>query len=297
MPKRFRQVELHHEEGHSVHGISGSGQFSKNTFLLLKKTLGHENAVIIDAREETHLHDQEGRAVSLRADHNFLNKGKKLHEIVEIEEEYVKQTDEGRTFDMYNLADQPAVVRFGTEEQLIKDIAPQYTYHRLPITDGHLASDEIIDQVIDIKQAAKREHKWIHVHCCLGRGRTSTILTLLYTIEHASKKSVSEIFDTLENLGNIKLRKMNSRKSEEENRRSDPFFWELFHKYCCQEEWKNSKWSEWRKSQPTQLQETVANPVKKQKTKHAKAIERTLDVEALKEHELTIKDGTLTTTR
>lgn len=312
-PRRYREALFH-----GSHGVSGSAQFSKSSLSFLSQHFQDKSVVVLDAREETHLHDQEGKAVSIRGDQNDLNKGKTLHHILSVETQFVEQTKQGRTFEMYsgqieseeadiepqaetnNSTNECAtkIHKLTTEEHLLKEVTPHYTYHRLPITDGHLAHDHIIDQVIDIKHEAKKAGKWIHVHCCQGKGRTSTLLTLIYIIEHAKTKTLDEIFDHLESLGNINLRKASARKSEELNRRSDPRFWNLFHKFCSESHHESKKWSVWRSEQP-ETEAPQPKPVKIKKTAVSETVEKELQEhsESIEVHQLSVKNGVMSTSK
>jgi protein-tyrosine phosphatase len=57
-------------------------------------------------------------------------------------------------------------------------IPPELTSYLLPIMDGGVPSDEILDQFLEITKKHEHAHQPILVHCIGGHGRTGTMVAI-----------------------------------------------------------------------------------------------------------------------
>jgi inositol hexakisphosphate len=71
-----------------------------------------------------------------------------------------------------------------TTQEVVTDLQathPNLEYHRLPVTDEHSPSAEVYDR---LAQIGRDENSAILVNCHAGRGRTSTALAILKTVQN-----------------------------------------------------------------------------------------------------------------
>lgn len=240
-------------------GLSASQQLSASELKELTDTLPSKKFTVLDLREESHFYVN-GFAVSLTNQKNNLNHGKQLSEIKQEEMEivenlkgkeitlYYREKEEkvsnGINEKMVNFLPQAPITPnlIETEEMLVNRLNGNYV--RLPITDhaGFPSTDQI-DTLITLHDTQQREFSWIHVHCAAGKGRSSSVITMLAILSWAPTLTLEEIFFRLESRGNRQLLMQGAEKSTHQS--SDINFWRDFYDFASTRT-ENMLWSSWK---------------------------------------------------
>ena len=165
--------------------ISGSAQFSENTFAGLAEDLKARSAgkqiYIIDLRQESH-YLLNGYPVSWYSGRNDANKGKSLEEIRADEEERFG-TLSGSTVSVYsergrtkeNVLDLD-ITDCKSEQELVE--SEDFVYMRFPVTDFSWPEPEVLDSFIDFVKGIDMDDSWLHFHCKAGHGRTGIFMAV-----------------------------------------------------------------------------------------------------------------------
>lgn len=236
-------------KGDPLTGVSGSGQFSENTFeeLILQLPVSIEELVIIDLREESHGLIN-GKAISWTDGlYNNLNSQKTLNEIEKDEKFRLQPVQKNKQITVRNKEEVLVfeIEESKTEEEFVKQKGARYI--RFPVTDHLRPSDFIIDQFIEfIKILNKRD--WIHLHCKAGKGRTTTFLVLLDAMMHAKKASLEEILKRQHLIGGADLtstEKVNEVRTKAAQKRLELI--KRFYIYCQEVPDFTVSWSNWNK--------------------------------------------------
>lgn len=227
--------------------ISGSAQFSENTFYAMLQTLAvpPNQLTIIDLREESHGFIN-GMAVSWTDGNNFANKNKTKMEIIADEIGRLNESLQEQDIHVIDHLGKPnkiTIDRTQTEQELVESFG--LTYIRLPITDHKHPSDEIIDEFIAIIHKLSSDD-WIHVHCRAGKGRTTTLISMYDMMKNAHQVSLEDILGRQWLIGGVDLthiQKKNSERSQNAIEKLD--FLKAFYRYCQEVADFQMSWSEW----------------------------------------------------
>lgn len=162
--------------------ISGSSQFTEDSLPLIKKSIiADKNLTIVDLRQESHGFVN-GNAVSWMCEHNNANKG------LSIEQVLVKEANELASIQINSFlkflnAPELKVASVSSEKDLTEN--NDISYLRVPVTDGELPTNEIVDYFVDFAKS-NSENSWLHFHCKEGIGRT-TLFMMMYDMMKNSK--------------------------------------------------------------------------------------------------------------
>lgn len=173
--------------------ISGSQQFSKFNIDLILNFI-HTSLPItdIDLRQESHGFVN-GLPISFANKDNNANKGLTKDEILSKEQLDLNSINLNNSLTFYNhpnITITPTEVE--TESKLTKDKA--LSYIRVPVTDGTLPTNEIVDYFVKIVQQSP-ENSWFHFHCKEGIGRTTTFMIMYDMIKNYKVVSAKDIID------------------------------------------------------------------------------------------------------
>ena len=127
--------------------ISGSSQFTEYNLPLLIKAIDDKFSIIdIDLREESHGFIN-GTPISFANSNNNANAGLTLDEIIIKEDSDLSSIKLNTPLTLYNKNKSitPKVVK--NEKDLVE--ANNITYLRIPVTDGNLPNDDIVNYFID----------------------------------------------------------------------------------------------------------------------------------------------------
>ncbi|WP_409242292.1 fused DSP-PTPase phosphatase/NAD kinase-like protein, partial [Clostridium perfringens] len=150
--------------------ISGSNQFSETGLSLIKESIPNGFSIIdIDLRQESHGFIN-GIPVSWKNSKNNANAGLSKDEVILDENKKLDSIplNEPITLNNTNKSIIPKVVE--NEETLAKNNG--LSYIRIPVTDGQLPTDDMVDYFIDIVKN-QPANSWLHFHCKAGIGRTT----------------------------------------------------------------------------------------------------------------------------
>lgn len=177
-------------EGLDNLNISGSGQFSENELEYIKNAIGTDYDIIdFDLREESHGFIN-GIAVSWENEHNNSNVGLSKDEILNDENSKIFSIKLNEPLTFYNTHREITPKNTDTEESLTKKI--DACYIRIPVTDGHLPSDEMVQYFLDSIKGIEADN-WLHFHCKEGIGRTTTFMTMYDIVKNYNKVSLNDI--------------------------------------------------------------------------------------------------------
>lgn len=180
--------------------ISGSAQFTALELRQLKNNIRKHSSlpiIDIDLRQESHGFIN-GNAVSWLVNKDDANAGLTLQQVTEKEKQQLASIPFGKTISLdngkYTLV--PTVVE--SEEHLVKP--DNIKYFRIPVTDGHRPTDDMVDRFIDLVTNLP-EKSWLHFHCKAGLGRTTTFMVLYDIMNNAKNVSLQTIIDRQYQLG------------------------------------------------------------------------------------------------
>ena len=166
--------------------VSGSGQFSREGFNELKCRLPIENdqLIIFDLREESHGLINGVPISWTDGENNFPNRKKSEIEIERDEEKKLSLAMQKGSIiiNPYEGPSKVTVETIQTEKEFVESLG--YHYFRLPVTDHHRPSDEVIDKFISLIKNLP-DDQWIHIHCKGGNGRTTTFMILFDMMKNA----------------------------------------------------------------------------------------------------------------
>ena len=184
--------------------ISGSSQFSESGLSLIKDSIPNDFSIIdVDLREESHGFIN-GTAVSFENLKNNANKGLTLSEIISTENDLLKSIKIGEPVTFYNTKETitPKNVQSELEVANSKGIA----YIRIPVTDGGMPSEEMINYFINIVNNQPKG-TWMHFHCKEGIGRTTTFMIMYDIMKNYKDVSLNDIIKRQVMLSNISEKK------------------------------------------------------------------------------------------
>lgn len=199
LPHNFRmstdKVDTANNSGLNLSGldklnISGSSEFSEKGLTFMKDAIGDKYPIVdIDLRQESHGYIN-GIAVSWRNANNSANKGLSLSEVLKDENEKLKSITLNHPITFFNTKN--VVVPKVVEDELTLTKSQELGYVRIPVTDGGLPSEEMVNYFLEtIKNHP--ENTWYHFHCEAGVGRTTTFMIMYDTIKNCNDVSLNDI--------------------------------------------------------------------------------------------------------
>ena len=210
LPQNFRKTtdvltdcnfESLNKQGLDKLNISGSGQFTEFNLPLIIEAIPNNFSIIdIDLREESHGFIN-GSAVSFANANNSANSGLSLPQIINTENSDLASIKLNTPLTLYNSKKSiiPKVVQNESTLVTAKDI----TYVRIPVTDGNLPNDNMVNYFIDFVKK-QPENTWLHFHCKAGVGRTTTFMIMYDIIKNHNDVDLKDIITRqilLSNLG------------------------------------------------------------------------------------------------
>jgi protein-tyrosine phosphatase len=170
--------------------ISGSNQFSETGLSLIKESIPNGFSIIdIDLRQESHGFIN-GIPVSWKNSKNNANAGLSKDEVILDENKKLDSIPLNEPITLYNTNKSiiPKVVE--NEETLAKNNG--LSYIRIPVTDGQLPTDDMVDYFIDIVKN-QPANSWLHFHCKAGIGRTTTFMIMYDIMKNYNEVSLNDI--------------------------------------------------------------------------------------------------------
>jgi len=239
---KFNNLNL---TGLSNLNISGSKQFSSTNLPNIIHAIGTNLPItVIDLRQESHGFINEF-PVSWANDKNNANAGLSRGEVLLDEAEKLNSIKLNEPLTLYNYPEKtiiPTTVQ--NEEQLTK--ANGVSYLRIPVTDGGLPNDAMVDFFINFVKSTPKD-TWLHFHCKQGIGRTTTFMIMYDMMKNAKIVPANDIIKRQMLLANFDSQEMNSFSTK-----SRISFLNEFYNYCKENnESFNVSWQNWKSSEPT----------------------------------------------
>ncbi|MBA2368537.1 MAG: hypothetical protein H0V82_05895 [Candidatus Protochlamydia sp.] len=132
-----------------------------------------------------------------------------------------------------------------TEEELV--ISKGHEYIRLPTLDHYLPDDKILQEYLDLLKS--HPDAWFHVHCHVGKGRTTVFMAIYHMFLHAKEFTFEEIVQLHKNIGGEDFLKhihktfADSKKQALAEKRLT--FLQKFYQYCSTADLEKVSWNEW----------------------------------------------------
>lgn len=216
--------------------ISGSGQFTAANVSLLadkvKQVAGEvDKIILLDARLESHgfINDL---PVEWKVKHDDANLNKSVDDILKDEKDRLLEIFKDK------IVDKIVVKTVSTEEEVAA--LNGFEYVRLPTLDRSLPSDEIVDAFLELIK--NNPNAWLHVHCHIGKGRTTTFMVLYDMFYNAKDLKFDEILFRHKIIGGSNLNKSGSKERLE--------FLKRFYRYSMESDPQNVTWQAWLQEQP-----------------------------------------------
>lgn len=170
--------------------ISGSGQFSESALSLIKDTIPNNFKIIdIDLRQESHGFVN-GIAVSFENEKNNANMGLSLSEVLSTENKLLNSIKIGSPITFYNTKE--TIVPKYIQNELELTTSKGIGYLRIPVTDGHMPTDDMVDYFIKFVNNQPKD-TWLHFHCKEGIGRTTTFMVMYDIMKNYKDVSLNDI--------------------------------------------------------------------------------------------------------
>jgi len=205
--------------------ISGSQQFSKFNIDLILNFINTSLPITdIDLRQESHGFVN-GLPISFENKDNDSNKGLSKEQVLLKEDTDLKSIKLKNPLTFYNHPDitvTPTEVE--SESKLAKD--KSLSYIRIPVTDGTLPTDDIVDYFIEIAQHTTK-NTWFHFHCKEGVGRTTTFMIMYDMMKNYKVATATEIIDR-----QISLVDFDEHAIQDLTSSRRMAFWQKFYEYC-----------------------------------------------------------------
>lgn len=238
--------------------FSASEQFSQNGFINIMMDLSKKDLIIVDLRREHHGFVN-GIAVGwyLTSKVNGgpceYNIGLSQQEIEKGELKLLKDLSNAGSFygrEKDSTIDEIVTVEsYSSERELVEQAGAKYL--RIPILDHTRPLDSQVDEIVKLVKTLPKD-SWLHLHCAGGKGRTTTVSSMIDMMHNSSKLSAVEIIKRQQALGGSNLWDTEDVYNEREpiliergiERRE---FLCLFHQYCLENPDFKVNWSSWAK--------------------------------------------------
>ena len=170
--------------------ISGSAQFSESGLSLIKDSIpSNFNIIDIDLRQESHGFVN-GIAVSWKNEKNNANTGLSLSEVLSTETKLLESIKIGTPITFYNKNE--TIIPNSVQSELELAKSKGMGYIRIPVTDGHTPSDDMVDYFINFVNNQPK-NTWLHFHCKEGIGRTTTFMIMYDIMKNYKDVSLNDI--------------------------------------------------------------------------------------------------------
>lgn len=172
--------------------ISGSAQFSDSGLSLIKEAIDKNFSIIdIDLRQESHGFIN-GIAISFENEKNNANKGLSLSEVLSAEDGLLNSIKIGTPITFYNKKE--TIIPKSVQNELQVANSKEFGYIRIPVTDGGIPTDDMINYFIDFVKNQPKD-SWLHFHCKEGVGRTTTFMIMYDIMKNYKDVSLNDIIE------------------------------------------------------------------------------------------------------
>jgi protein-tyrosine phosphatase len=253
LPKHFRKstdkidndTKISNLYGLAELNMSGSSQFSENSLVFLKQSIGNNMPIIVvDLRQESHGFVN-GIAVSWFGYKNKANEGLSKEDVLYDENIKLQSIPLGKPL---TIDDEILIpVKVQNEAELVE--SQDMIYVRIPITDNGIPTNDMVDYFVQFVNSLP-PNTWIHFHCKAGIGRTTTFMVMYDIMKNSKKVSLEDIVNRQFLLGGKNLLKYEHHHKNHITSRSE--FIKKFYEYSIQNNDNfTTTWSQWLKTNDT----------------------------------------------
>lgn len=225
--------------------ISGSKQFSENGLTLIKNSIGASMPiVVVDLRQESHGFIN-GIPVSWANSKNNANMSLTKEQVLADERNKLQSIKLHEPLVIHGHPDRTVIpTKVQDERELVK--SQLMTYVRIPVTDGKLPTDDMVDYFIELVNSQPK-NSWIHFHCKQGIGRTTTFMIMYDIMKNSKEVNLDDIVKRQVLLSNMSPNSAQGFYNEERKN-----FLTDFYNYSKENNDNfKTKWSEWKKNSST----------------------------------------------
>lgn len=238
--------------------ISGSGQFTTKNIALLRPAVQEiantiDKIIIVDLRLESHLFIND-------VPYTWKSKNNRIN--LEINDIELDETDRLNSLLEKRVANIPSKDKESSEEEAVfidsafieRSVVEDhgFVYKRLPVLDHSRPKKEEVDAFISLMK--ENPNSWLHVHCFVGKGRTTTFMAIYDMYSNAQEIRAKNIsFDDIllrqAAIGGEDLRKHEKKPSTNEYKQDLAVkrldFLKKFFQYCEEANLEEQSWSDW----------------------------------------------------
>lgn len=194
--------------------MSGSAQFSQSGLCAILKRVSERPLCIVDLRQEFHGF-LNGNAVSWFVNKNWINRNKPNCEIAQQEKFLFKQLQGMKRIPVTQIqrkssdggilqsSQKTFPLSQAIEEREVVE-ACGIGYFRLYLTDHMAPTMQEIERFLAFYQTVPAG-TWLHLHCAGGRGRTTSMMSLIDMLHNAKEISFADIIARQHALGGSNL--------------------------------------------------------------------------------------------
>lgn len=224
--------------------ISGSGQFTEANILQLSEKVSQvtsefDKIIVIDTRIESH-----GFINGLPVEWKLPNLGKSAEEILADEKLRLLEIFQDKVINDIE------VHSVSTEMEVIAALHG-FEYVRLPTLNQSRPSDSTVDLFLDIIK--NNPQSWLHIHCHVGKGRTTVFMVMYDMFYNAKDLEFEEILERNKAIDGQDLEKHKDETDLNPDKRSlyeeRLEFVKRFYQYCREADPQNISWQDWFQNQ------------------------------------------------
>jgi hypothetical protein len=224
-------------------GISGSAEFNNLNLPVIINTIGTDDVIIVDLRQETHGFVN-GMSISWYGRYDWADLGLSREEVIILEKHKLDSLKKNKTVTVTYVLQKnkpddtfikvkdstfeaPNVL---TEEELTKKYG--INYFRITATDHRKPTNWDVDLFLDfVSRLSSNYH--LHFHCHAGDGRTTTFMAMYDMMRNAKSVSFDDIIERQYLIGGINLSKDEDFPSYDKQYAIErTAFLKDFHSYC-----------------------------------------------------------------
>ena len=188
--------------------ISGSSEFTKLSLEALKRNIDSDFPItVVDLRAEPHGFIN-GNAVNWLVNTEEIDENHKisLEQVTEIENKLLASIPLNKSISLLKTKNDNKINLIPTlvENEINLTKSANLNYFRIPVIDNKRPTDDMVDRFITFINDLPKDY-WIHFHCDMGDGRTTTFMSMFDMIRNSNNIEFNNILKRQAILGNINL--------------------------------------------------------------------------------------------
>lgn len=188
--------------------ISGSAEFTKLSLEALKRNIDSDFPItVVDLRAEPHGFIN-GNAVSWLVNTEEFDENHEisLEQVTEIENKLLASIPLNKSISLLKTKNDNKINLIPTlvENEMNLTKSANLNYFRIPVIDNKRPTDDMVDRFIIFINDLPKDY-WIHFHCDMGDGRTTTFMSMFDMMRNSNNIEFNNILKRQAILGNINL--------------------------------------------------------------------------------------------